>query len=156
MTKSGNDPVLFYDGYCNLCSGFVQFVMVRDRASRVSYAPLQSSEVGHFLSKHNVDAARLDTMVCAVGERVYTKSTAVIKILQYLPGGWWAVRLLLVIPAFIRDWAYDVVGRRRYQWFGRREVCFLPSPEMSTSVEAHDQSRNSKPESYAGRQRRGK
>jgi predicted DCC family thiol-disulfide oxidoreductase YuxK len=143
MTKSSDKPILFYDGHCSLCSGFVQFVMARDRASRVSYAPLQSPEVGRFLLRHNVDAARLDTMVCAIGDRVYTKSTAVIKILQYLPEGWWAVRLLLAIPASIRDWAYDVVGTRRLQWFGRRDVCFLPSPEMSASVEAHDQSQKS-------------
>lgn len=142
MTKNSDKPVLFYDGYCNLCSGFVQFVMVRDRASRVSYAPLQLPEVTQFLIMHNIDTARLDTMVCAVGEHVYTKSTAVIKILQYLPGGWWMVRLLLAIPAPVRDWAYDAIGTRRLRWFGQREACFLPSAEVSARVKAH-QSRHS-------------
>jgi predicted DCC family thiol-disulfide oxidoreductase YuxK len=126
VPRTRSHPVLFYDGFCNLCSGFAQFVMARDRARRVSYAPLQSPEAKQFLLKHHVDATRLDTMVCAIGDRVYTKSTAVIKILQNLPGTWVTVRLLLVIPAVIRDWAYDSVGRRRYQWFGQRDTCFLP------------------------------
>jgi|SRR5271169_2926988 len=134
MLSGTDNPVLLYDGYCNLCSGFAQFVMARDRAHRVSYAPLQSPEMAQFLSQHNINAARLDTMVCAVGKRVYTRSTAVIKILQCLPGGWWAARVLLVIPASIRDWAYDGVGRRRYQWFGRREACFLPPAERTARV----------------------
>jgi predicted DCC family thiol-disulfide oxidoreductase YuxK len=129
MTR--NRAVLFYDGFCNLCSGFAQFVMARDHARRVSYAPLQSPEAKQFLIKHHVDITRLDTMVCAIGDRVYTKSTAVIKILQNLPGAWVAVRLLLVIPAVIRDWAYDLVGRHRYQWFGQRDTCFLPPSDAA-------------------------
>ncbi len=135
MAKGRDGPVLLYDGLCNLCSGFVRFVMARDRNGRISYAPLQAPAIRQFLLEHGLDATRLDTMACVEGDRVYTKSTAVIKSLQALPGGWRMVGLLLAIPAFIRDWVYDVVGRNRYRWFGQRGACFLPPPGLAADAE---------------------
>jgi predicted DCC family thiol-disulfide oxidoreductase YuxK len=128
VTKFDDKPILFYDGFCNLCSGFVQFVMKRNAGGNITFAPLQSPESKEFLARHDVDATRLDTMVCVVDGRAYTRSTGVIRIVQNLPGGWCAVRVLLILPASIRDWAYDFVGRNRYRWFGQRSTCYLPPP----------------------------
>jgi predicted DCC family thiol-disulfide oxidoreductase YuxK len=130
IPEAPGGPILLYDGLCNLCSGFVRFVIARDRAGKIAYAPLQSPAIGNFLLEHGVDATRLDTMACVEGGRVFTKSTAVIRIVRTLPGGWRAVALLAAIPAPLRDLVYDFVGRNRYGWFGRSEACFVPSPHL--------------------------
>jgi predicted DCC family thiol-disulfide oxidoreductase YuxK len=122
---------IFYDGFCNVCGGFVQFVIQRDTEKRISYAPLQSPEVIAFLKQRKIDATRLDTIICADGEQVYERSTAVLKILRSLPGAWKIVGVLLIIPRPIRDWAYDFFGRRRYKWFGQRNTCYLPPANLA-------------------------
>lgn len=116
--------VFFYDGYCNLCSNFTQFIKERDLLGLINYAPLQSSFVKQFLIEHNLDATRINTIVCSVDGEVYIKSTAVIKILQQLPIPWPAIALFLLVPEVIRDSFYDLVSSNRYEWFGQRKECF--------------------------------
>ena len=121
----GSHVVFFYDGQCNLCSNFTEFVKTRDKLGLIGYFPLQLPQVKQLLINHNVDATQLNTIVCIVNDKFYTKSTAVIKILQNLSGPWVMIQMLLIIPVVIRDWVYDLVASNRYKWFGQREKCFL-------------------------------
>ena len=124
MTSS---PVIYFDGYCGLCNGFVDFVLARDQARRFRFAPLQgTSATARFGDPGDVDPA---TIVLEDGGVVYERSTAALRIISQLGGAWSLVAVFRLVPRFIRDAVYDWVARNRYGWFGKRDTCRLPSPE---------------------------
>lgn len=123
-------PILLFDGECNLCNGWVQFVLLRESAPVLRFAALQSELGRHILQLHNLPTDRLDTMVLADGSQIYTHSTAVLKLTRYLRLPWrWATSLLLV-PRFLRDIVYKFVARNRYRWFGKTSGCLVVGPHM--------------------------
>ena len=133
MTDSASAIVLF-DGVCNLCNGFVQFVIQHDPAGRFRFAALQSAAGQAVLKAHGLDAATLaaepDSVLLELDGRLYSHSNAVLRIARELGGPW---RLLLagyVLPRAWRDAVYRFVARHRYRWFGRQESCWLPTPEL--------------------------
>lgn len=123
-------PVLLFDGVCNLCSGVVQFVIPRDPAGRIRFAPLQSPAGRELLARHDLPDD-LDSVILVEGDRAYTKSTAAIRVAELLG---WPYRLATVarlLPRRLRDAAYDVVAANRYDWFGRKERCLVPNEDVS-------------------------
>ena len=126
--------VLFYDGYCNLCSSLTQFVKDIDSKAVIQYAPLQSPEVKEFLASYGIDTNNITTVVCTLEGKIYTKSTAVIKVMQQLPELSLTAGLLLFVPVQIRDSIYELVANNRYQWFGQREKCFIADQSNSNKV----------------------
>jgi predicted DCC family thiol-disulfide oxidoreductase YuxK len=123
-------PLYFFDGYCVLCSRFVAFCLARDPTGRLKFASAQSA-LGHRV----LDALALPdntlarTILLLDGDAVYTRSTAVLRALRYLSGPVWWLQPLLLFPAILRDPIYDIVARSRYRWFGRRDACFVPTPQ---------------------------
>ena len=133
MTDSAPDIILF-DGVCNLCNGFVQFVIRQDPAGRFRFAALQSAAGQAVLKAHGLDAAIIaaepDSVLLELNGQLYSHSDAVLRIARGLGGPW---RLLLagyVLPRPWRDAAYRFVARHRYRWFGQQESCWLPTPEL--------------------------
>jgi predicted DCC family thiol-disulfide oxidoreductase YuxK len=124
-------PILLFDGVCNLCSRAVQFVIRHDPAGRFRFAALQSPAGQRLLVEHGLPADTLDTFVLIEGARCFTRSDAAIELARRLDGAWRWLRLAAVVPRPIRDWAYGVLVRNRYRWFGRRESCMVPTPELS-------------------------
>lgn len=120
-------PVILFDGVCNLCTGSVQFVIARDSRKRFRFASLQSPVAEKLLGERD----QLESMVLVVGDKVYRKSTAALKIARCLDGLWPLLSVFLVIPRFLRDAVYDWIGRRRYRMFGKRDVCWTPRPELA-------------------------
>lgn len=137
--------VIFFDRDCLLCDGTVKFLMKRDRASRLRFAPLQGETAAALFARHpgvRQNPEALTSIVAALDhdtpqECVAMKSTAVAVALRAL-GGFWAVvgGLLKVTPRPLRDWGYDLVARHRYRWFGKvdRESCPLPTPEEAARL----------------------
>lgn len=120
-------PVIYFDGYCGLCNGFVDFVLARDRGRRFRFAPLQgTSAKARFGDPGDVDPT---TIVLEDGGVLYQRSTAALRIISQLGGAWSLVAVFRLVPRFIRDAVYDWVARNRYGWFGKRDTCRLPSPE---------------------------
>ncbi|MFB6119554.1 MAG: thiol-disulfide oxidoreductase DCC family protein [Halobacteriaceae archaeon] len=123
-------PVLLFDGHCNLCNGAVQFVIRHDPEAVFSFAPLQS-ETGERLRKRaDVPTDATESVVLVEGDDAHVKSDAVLRVARRLGLPWsllWGFRF---VPGSIRDAVYDVVAEHRYQVFGRREECMLPSPEV--------------------------
>ena len=127
-----SDPtnIVFYDGVCGLCDRTVQFVLKRDQARRIFFAPLQGET-----AKQRPDLpADLRSIVFITNfgtaqERVYFRSDAVLRILDLLSGIWRVVSWLRIIPRSLRDAIYDAVARRRYRWFGKFDNCRVPTPE---------------------------
>lgn len=122
-------PILFFDGVCNLCNGAVQTVLRYDRRGVLQFASLQSSLAAELLPSHGIDPTALQSLVLYEGGRVYVRSEAALRAARWMGGPFAALYYLRLFPSSLRDWVYDLVGRNRYRWFGKREHCMLPRPE---------------------------
>lgn len=122
--------VILFDGVCNLCNGFVRFVLKRDKKKLLQFASLQS-KYGTGLSAHfNLPTANPETIVLYDGEKIFTESDAVIKIASSLNGIWRSVVILYIVPRFIRNWFYRLIAKNRYKIFGKKDQCMVPSEGM--------------------------
>ncbi|HED54653.1 MAG TPA: thiol-disulfide oxidoreductase DCC family protein [Phycisphaerales bacterium] len=123
-------PTVYFDGVCNLCNGLVTFVIPRDRLGTIRFVSLQSELGQRTLEQAGMDNRNLETILFRDQDRLLTKSTAVLRMLRYLKKPWSFGAVLLILPRPIRDWCYDFVAARRYRWFGRRDSCLMPTPEL--------------------------
>lgn len=130
LDLSNEHPIILFDGVCNMCDGFVQFVMKRDKQGVFRFAPLQS-EAGRVLLRHfGLDENALDTVVLIENGAFYTKSTAPLRTAKRIGGGWALAYSFIILPKFIRDWGYDLVATYRYKLFGEKTTCMMPTPEV--------------------------
>ncbi len=130
IVASDQPAVVLFDGVCQFCDRSVRFLLPRDREGRLRFAALQSHAGRELLERFHLPADALETMVLVEGDRAFTKSTAVLRVLRLLPGAWPALSVLMGIPKPLRDRFYDWFAAHRYQWFGRRDSCFVPTPEL--------------------------
>lgn len=129
---------ILFDGVCNLCNSSVNFVIDRDKNDRFRFAALQSSEGEEILKKFDADPAYLDSIVLIKDEKLYYKSAAALQIAKDLSGLWPVFSVFLIVPAGIRDFVYDIIAKNRYSWFGRRDECRIPSPELRSKFLSTD------------------
>jgi predicted DCC family thiol-disulfide oxidoreductase YuxK len=122
-------PVILFDGVCNLCNSSVQFVLHRDKKKQFLFGSLQGSFGQHLLKEQNMPADNLHSFILKENDAVYTKSTAALRVLKILGGGWRLLYIFIVVPKFIRDGVYGFIARNRYRWFGKKEECWVPTPE---------------------------
>jgi predicted DCC family thiol-disulfide oxidoreductase YuxK len=123
-------PLILFDGVCNFCNASVNFVIARDPKKNFRFAPFQSSAGQDLLKKFGLLATDLDTMVLIEDGRVFTRSTAGLKIARRLSSLWPLLYAFMIVPRFFRDAVYNVVARNRYRWWGRRDACMVPTPEV--------------------------
>lgn len=123
---------VLFDGTCRLCSGSVRFILARETSPALRFASLQSQAAARLLEEHGLDPAAMDTLVLIEGGAAYSRSDAVIRIARHLRWPWRLGAVARVVPRFLRDRGYDLVARQRFRWFGRRETCFVPSPEIAS------------------------
>lgn len=123
--------IILFDGVCNLCNGFVRFVIKRDRKNLFKFASLQSKYGIELLAKHHISSTLPQTVMVYDGERFFTQTEAVLKITGSLSGAWKATAIFLIIPAFIRDYLYRLVAKNRYKLFGKSKQCMVPTADMS-------------------------
>ena len=128
MNKQLTHSIILFDGVCNLCNGAVNFVIKRDPGNVFKFTPLQEKQGVLLLKKHAIDAQKLDSIVLVENKKVYTKSSAALRIARKLSGLWPLFFVLLIIPSFIRDGVYDFIAKNRYKWFGKKEQCMIPTP----------------------------
>ena len=121
--------IVFYDGVCGFCQGTVQFILARDREGLFHFCALQSSRAEALLKNYPGATRDLDSVVLLEGDRAFFRTDAVLRIASRFPGAWKLTRFLLAVPRPIRDGLYRAFAKRRYRWFGRLDVCPLPSPE---------------------------
>jgi len=126
--RSAPHAVVLFDGVCNLCNGFVQFVIPRDPDGYFQFAALGSEAAGRILSAARYTGPLADSVVLVEDGRVYVRSTAALRIARRLGFPWVLARGLMIVPRFLRDGAYDVVARHRLSWCGRRDSCMVPGP----------------------------
>jgi len=130
--RGGDHPIVLFDGVCNLCNASVNFAIDRDPAARLRFASLQSDAGRKLLETagHRVIEGEPDGIVLVDRGRVYERSGAALRIARYLSGAWSLLPALLVVPSPLRDLVYRWVARHRYAWFGKSDVCRVPTPEL--------------------------
>lgn len=126
----GGQQIVFFDGICNLCNSFVQFIIKRDPAARFRFASLQSEAAREIIQESELSADNLSTVVYRKEGRYYFKSSAVLHVLKDIGHGWSLLYGFILIPKGIRDWLYDRLARNRYRLFGKRHECMLPTPDL--------------------------
>ena len=122
--------IVLFDGVCNLCDSFVQYIIKRDHKDVFKFLPLQS-ELGQKVIRHiGADASKLDSIILyEPGIAYYHKSTAALEIGRHL-GGLPAFAIIFrILPKALRDPIYDFVAKNRYKWYGKKEACMMPTPE---------------------------
>lgn len=123
-------PVIFFDGVCNLCNAAVQFILKRDKAAVFKLAPLQSAAAIQLLADQPVDVAASNSILLLEDGRIYRRSTAALRIAKRLSGAWQLLYVLIIVPAFFRDFIYDLVASNRYRIWGKQDSCMIPAPEL--------------------------
>ena len=122
--------IICFDGVCNLCNGFVQFVIPRDPQKRFQFAALDSEAGRRVLREAGVMPGDADSVILIEHGHAYVRSAAALRIARRLRFPWPLVYGLIAVPRPLRDWLYDVVARSRYRLFGKRDVCLVPAPEI--------------------------
>jgi predicted DCC family thiol-disulfide oxidoreductase YuxK len=124
-------PIVLFDGVCNLCNASVNFLIDRDPSSTLRFASLQSDAARDLLMQFGpTPLGDPDSMLLIEGGRTYERSTAALRIVRHLSGAWRILGVLLVIPRPLRDAVYRLVAANRYRWFGKSDVCRVPTPEL--------------------------
>jgi len=123
-------PVVLFDGVCNLCNRSVQFIIKRDKKKQFLFASLQGKAGQEILQKFNLPLNEFNSFILAEGDTIYTRSASALRIARKLKGGWKLLYGFIIVPKFIRDWVYNIVARNRYKWFGKKDECMVPTPEL--------------------------
>jgi len=134
-TNSENDfsqkKIIFFDGVCNLCNGFIDFVIKRDKQKKIFYCSLQSDIAKDILKKYNITIGQnFSTIFFYENGKVFNKSKAILNIIKNLSICYKILAFILsLIPNFIRNFVYFYISKYRYKLFGEKETCRMPSPD---------------------------
>ena len=123
-------PIVLFDGMCNLCSSSVQLIIRNDPAKRFRFASLQGVTGQRVLKNYGLPQKDFSTLVLLDSGKIYTSSTAALKIARKLSGGWQLFYALIIVPPFIRNAVYNLIALNRYRWFGKKESCWIPHPAL--------------------------
>jgi len=127
-SSRGTPPIVFFDGVCNLCNGFVDFLLTVDPDGDIRFGSLQGEAAQAWLDEQPDDETAW-SVVYVDEEGIYTESEATLRILQRVGGTWAMLGVLRWIPRWIRDPVYRWVARHRYTIFGKKDRCRVPTPE---------------------------
>ena len=129
MTSDALFPILLFDGVCNYCNRWVNFILLHDKRKKFRFAALQSEAGKKLLKQYNV-SEKEESVVLIYNDKVYLKSSAGLHIVYHL-GGFYALGFIFIlVPEYIRDFYYDIIARNRYKWWGKRTECIIPTEEV--------------------------
>jgi predicted DCC family thiol-disulfide oxidoreductase YuxK len=126
---------ILFDGVCNLCERSVRFVIRHDPGAKFMFAPLQSAYAHTLIMSLEISLEELapddyQTFFLITDGKVSSRSDAWLNICRQLDGWPGLLRIFRFVPRFIRDAIYDLIGRHRYQWFGKKPECMVPAPDI--------------------------
>jgi predicted DCC family thiol-disulfide oxidoreductase YuxK len=125
--------IVLFDGVCNLCNSAVTFIIENDKKDVFRFASLQSEIGRKLVEERGMDPEELDSIVLIdPGVAYYRKSTAALEISRELSGGYSLLKNFLFIPESLRDGIYNFVANNRYKWYGKKESCMIPTPELKS------------------------
>ena len=131
MNLPENKKIILFDGVCNLCDNTIQYVIKHDKKDVFRFVPLQSDLGKEILNYLKIDTSKMDSIVLyEPGVAYFYKSDAALEIVKDLSGfSKWSI-IFKIIPSGLRNPIYDYVARNRYKWYGKKDVCMIPTPEL--------------------------
>lgn len=129
MADAAPNPVVLYDGVCNLCNNSVKFIIQHDRAAKFRFAPMQEPAGKALLKQYGLENIDMSTFVLIKEGKAYLRSTAWMEIVRELDGAWPILSVFRIVPPFVRDGAYNFIGSNRYKWFGKHDTCMVPTED---------------------------
>lgn len=130
MDTDKKHKIILFDGVCNLCNDSVKLVIKNDKKDIFRFTALQSEAGVALVTKHGIDTSTTDSIILIDQDSVYAKSSAALKIAKHLSGGYPLLYGFMILPKFIRNWVYDIIAKNRYKWFGRKDSCMIPTPQL--------------------------
>lgn len=122
--------IILFDGVCNFCNAVVNFIIRQDRKKTFLFAALQSEAAKQLLEKYQISREQSDSFVLIEKGKAYLKSAAALRLYNKLPWYWKWTQLFWLVPKFIRDAVYSFIAKKRYRWFGKKDTCMRPVPEL--------------------------
>jgi predicted DCC family thiol-disulfide oxidoreductase YuxK len=123
-------PIILFDGLCNLCNSAVSFTIKRDKKKNIRFTPFQSEAGRRLMEQYALPAGMMKTFVFIEEGKAYSMSTAAFRVCRHLSGLWPLCYGFMIVPKFIRDGIYNWISANRYKWFGLRQECMVPTPEL--------------------------
>jgi predicted DCC family thiol-disulfide oxidoreductase YuxK len=128
MNELKDKGIVLFDGVCNFCNSSVNFIIRKDTQDHFRFLPLQSEKGKSIVSRFKLDPENLQTVILLENGKIYTRSTAALRIVKRLHGGWKLMYGFVIVPPVVRDFFYDLIAKNRYKWWGKRESCMVPTP----------------------------
>ena len=124
-------PIIFFDSVCNLCTGSVQFIIKHDPTHHFRFASLQSEIGQQVLQQYNLPIAEFGSFILLEKGKVYTKSSAALRVTKKLNSLWPGLYVFIIVPSFIRNTVYNLVAKNRFKWFGKKDTCWIPTADLN-------------------------
>lgn len=126
-----NNTIIF-DGVCNLCNASVKFIIKRDNNNIFKFLPIQSKRAHEIRKTIKIDFENIDTVILIRDNNIYCHSDAALEIAGSLDYPWKIFHFFKFVPKFIRDGIYRIIAWNRYQWFGKKESCMIPTDDIKS------------------------
>jgi len=127
------DKIILFDGVCNLCDNAINFIITHDKHKTFKFAPLQSTIGKQLIKERGIDTTQVDSIILVdVGSAYYLKSDAALEIAKDLDGAYSYLSYLKVFPFGLRNKVYDYIAKNRYKWYGKKDSCMMPTPELKS------------------------
>jgi len=125
-----DQPIILFDGVCNFCNSAVNFTIKRNSKANILFAAMQSEAGQQLLKQYNLSLADMKSFVFIEQGKAFDRSTGALKVCRHLSGLWPLCYYFIIIPRFVRDGIYNWIAANRYKWFGVRQECMIPAPEI--------------------------
>jgi predicted DCC family thiol-disulfide oxidoreductase YuxK len=123
--------LVLFDGVCNLCNASVQYIIRHDKRDNFRFATIQSKVGQQIIKDFLIDTTKTDSIILYSEKNgICYKSTAALIIAKHLGFPNNIMTIFLIVPPFIRNWVYDYIAKNRYKWYGKRDSCMVPTPEI--------------------------
>jgi predicted DCC family thiol-disulfide oxidoreductase YuxK len=131
--KEIKNPVILFDGVCNLCSKIVQFIIKHDPKHQFHFASLQSEFGQKMIKQFEIPTGEaMNSFILLQEGKIYARSTGALRVAKKLNGLWPMMYGFIIIPPFLRNAVYNFIAHKRYKWFGKKEACWIPTPELKS------------------------
>lgn len=124
---TNNKGIIVFDGYCVLCNKTVKFLIKIDKRKELLFTTL-TSKLGQEITGEIPPGK--ESIVFVEEEQKFTKSDAVLRVLQAVGMPWSLLTILRIIPKFIRDSIYMLIANNRYKIFGKKDECMIPDKNV--------------------------
>jgi len=127
-----NSPhsIILFDGVCNFCNSSVNLIIKNDKKGYFKFAALQSETGVGLQKKFNLDPTELSSFILIENDKMYKKTSAALRVAKHMDKLYPLLYAFIILPPFMRDWAYNIIAKNRYKWFGKKDSCMIPTQDV--------------------------